>query len=106
MNKIILSKQKELEGLYKTFHVQALEAFGSVTHNDFNQHSDGRVSDLDFLVEFNQTGLENYADNYFGFLDALQSLFNHSVDLVVSSSVKNPYFLQSIEQDRIFLYAA
>lgn len=106
MNKIILSKQQELEHLCKQFHVQALEVFGSVTRNDFDQHPDGIASDLDFLVEFNQTGLENYADNYFGFLEALQTLFNHSVDLVVTSAVKNPYFLQSIEEDRTFLYAA
>ena len=106
MNKIISSKQKELECLCKKYHVQILEAFGSVTRNDFGQHPDGSSSDLDFLVEFNQIGLENYADNYFGLLDALKSLFNYPVDLVVSSSIKNPYFLESLEQDRTFLYAA
>jgi len=106
MNKIILSKKQELEHLCKQFHVQTLEVFGSVTRSDFDQHPDGIGSDLDFLVEFNQAGIQNYADNYFGLLDSLQKLFNHSIDLLVTSAVKNPYFLQSIEQDRTFLYAA
>ncbi len=106
MNKLIKSKQRELTALCKKFHVEELEVFGSVTRDDFSQGSDAGPSDLDFLVEFNQAGLVNYADNYFGLLSALQALFSHPIDLIVASSVSNPYFLQSIEQDRTSLYAA
>ena len=108
MNKIIKSNQIQIEALCKTFHVQSLEVFGSATHDDNGDvsHFDDLKSDIDFLVEFNELGIANYADNFFGLQESLQQLFNRSVDLVVGSSVKNPYFLESIEQDREFLYAA
>ena len=102
MNKIIQTKQKQIDVLCKKYHVKALEVFGSAASNTF----DATQSDIDFLVEFDQTGIENYADSYFGLLGALKDLFKQPIDLVVSSSIKNPYFLESIEKDRAALYAA
>ena len=102
MNKIIQKKQPQLEELCKQYHAQRLEVFGSVTREDFNPVA----SDLDFLVEFDEFGVENYADCYFGLLDALKSLFSLPVELVVISSLRNPYFLQNIEKNRVLLYAA
>lgn len=102
MNKIIQEKQSQLEELCKQYHAQRLEVFGSVTREDFNPAR----SDLDFLVEFDELGVKNYADCYFGLLEELESLFTLSVELVVISSLKNPYFLQNIEKNRILLYAA
>ena len=78
--------------------------FGSAVRDD--NSFDTSNSDIDFLVEFDAEGLANYADNFFGLMEALERLFNRSVDLVVGSSVKNPYFLESIQGDREFLYAA
>ena len=102
MNKIILDKQPQLIELCKQFHAQRLEVFGSVTREDF----DPANSDLDFLVEFDKLGVDNYADCYFGLLEALETLFSRKIDLVVISSVKNPYFLKHIEKNRALLYAA
>lgn len=102
MNKIIQEKQSQLERLCKQYHAQRLEVFGSVTRDDF----DPTTSDLDFLVEFDELGVKNYADCYFGLLEALESLFSLPVELVVISSLKNPYFLQNIEKNRTLLYAA
>ena len=102
MNKIIENNKAELKALCKKYHVQALEVFGSVTHADF----DTGTSDIDFMVEFTPKGIENYADNYFGLLDDLQQLFKHSIDLVVRSSITNPYFLESIEKNVEAFYAA
>lgn len=102
MNKIIQNKKAELAKLCKKFQVKKLEAFGSVLRDDF----DNNFSDIDFMVEFTSKGIENYADNYFGLLDALEQLFNHSIDLVVCSSVSNPYFLESVKGKTAALYAA
>lgn len=102
MNRIIQEKQSQLEALCKQYHAKRLEVFGSVTRDDFNP----AMSDLDFLVEFDELGVKNYADCYFGLLEALESLFSMPVELVVICSVKNPYFLQNIEKNRILLYAA
>ena len=101
MNKIINLNKEEIKNLCRQFHVKSLEVFGSATNDSFNNDSD-----LDFLVEFDQIGIENYADSYFGLLSALKDLFKQPIDLVVSSSIKNPYFLESIEKDRAALYAA
>ena len=102
MNKIIQEKHSQLVNLCKQYHAQRLEVFGSVTRVDF----DPAKSDLDFLVEFDELGVENDADCYFGLLEALESLFSLPVELVVISSVKNPYFLKNIEKNRALLYAA
>ena len=57
-------------------------------------------------MEFNDAGLEYYADCYFGLLEALESLFSCPIEVVVISSIKNPYFLESIEMNRELLNAA
>ncbi len=101
MNKIINLNKEEVKNLCQRFHVKSLEVFGSATNDNFNN-----ASDIDFLVEFDQTGIDNYADSYFGLLAALKDLFKQPIDLVVSSSINNPYFLESIEKDRASLYAA
>lgn len=102
MYKLIQDNQHQLEQLCRRFHAQRLEVFGSATRDDF----DPAISDIDFLVEFDESGLKNYADNFFGLQESLQALFNRSIELVVISSVNNPYFLQSIEKNRTVLYAA
>ena len=87
MNIVINTKKEDITTLCKQFHVQELEVFGSAVNDSFSASSD-----IDFLVEFDQTGIENYADNYFGLLNALNKLFKHPIDLVVGSSINNPYF--------------
>ena len=78
-----------------------MELFGSAaTGNDI-----AGKSDFDFLVEFEPLPRGAYADNYFGLLEALATLFNRPVDLVVTAAIRNPYFLQSITQNKTLLYA-
>jgi hypothetical protein len=95
---IIASKQPDLDNLAKKFRVKKLYLFGSATKE---QHA---FNDIDFLVRFDQVPLEEYADNYFDFLEALENLFNTKVDLVVEDSLKNPYLIDSINRSRIPLY--
>jgi len=49
---------------------------------------------------------DEYANAFFGFKAALELLLGRPVDLVVESAIRNPYFLQSIEQGKALLYAA
>jgi hypothetical protein len=67
---------------------------------------DPHTSDLDFLVAFEELNDDEYADAYFGLLEALRDLFQRNVDLVMLSAIKNPYFLKRIEPTRTLLYAA
>ncbi len=99
---LVEKKQKNLIAVCRRFGVRKIELFGSAAGEDF----DAETSDLDFLVTFDDPGPGRYADAYFGLLDALESLFQRRVDLVVASAVKNPYFLEEIAKTRTLLYAA
>ena len=82
--------------------MRRLELFGSAGKVD----REGAANDLDFLVEFEEIESRDYAELYFGLLDALTTLFQKDVDLVAASAVTNPYFLKGIESSRTLLYAA
>jgi len=92
----------ELKRLCLTYGVRRLDLFGSASTGPF----DPDESDLDFLVEFQPEAVNAYADAYFGLLEALGRLFGRPVDLVVESAIRNPYFLQSVEQTRTPIYEA
>jgi hypothetical protein len=92
----------ELVELCRRHHVIRLSLFGSATRDDF----DPERSDLDFLVEFEPQPPGGYADSFFGLLESLESLFGCSIDLVVASAIRNPYFRQSVDQTKSLLYAA
>lgn len=102
MTSPIDSHRDELTGLCRRFRVRRLELFGSAARGEF----DPEKSDLDFLVEFEDLPTADYADAYFSLLESLTALFDHPVDLVVSSAVRNPYFRAGIEKNRSLLYAA
>ena len=63
-------------------------------------------SDLDFDVEFQPAAFSAYTDASFALLEAQEQLFEKPVDLIVGSAIKNPYFLQSVEETRMPIYEA
>jgi len=94
--------QAELGSLCRRFRVRRLEVFGSAATGHFH----GDASDLDFLVEFEPQASAGYADLYFGLLESLEALFGRTVDLVVVSTIRNPYFRQAVDSSRRLIYAA
>ena len=92
----------ELRRLCLRYHVRRLDLFGSAATGAYRPEN----SDLDFVVEFQPEAFVAYADTYFGLLEALEQLFGRPVDLVVGSAIKNPYFLQSVEQTRSPIFEA
>ena len=92
----------ELEKLCHRHHVRRLELFGSAASGKFNQDT----SDLDFLVMFEKLEPAAYADAYLGFYEDLTALFDRRIELVSSTAITNPYFLESIQRNRETLYAA
>ena len=91
-----------LSNLCAIYGVSCLELFGSAARSDF----DLEASDLDFLVEFAEVHPMGAFDRYFGLKEALEQLFQRPVDLVEVKAIKNPYFRQAIEQDRVMVYGA
>ena len=99
----ITEHKSELEDLCRRHNVRRLELFGSsMSISDF----DAATSDLDFLVEFDPSPSLGYANAYFGLLEELEQLFGRSVDLIVDSAIRNPYFRQSIQRNKALLYGA
>lgn len=83
-------------------HVARLELFGSAATGAYDPHR----SDLDFLVEFLPLDPTQLAGAYFGLASDLEAIFDRPVDLVTSTSIRNPYFRESIDLSRRVLYAA
>ncbi len=102
MSGVVADRATEIEGLCRRFHVGRLTVFGSASRGDY----DPDRSDLDFLVEFQPAALDDYANTYFGLLEALETLFGVPVDLVVRSAIKNQYFLRSVNETSSVLYEA
>lgn len=102
MNPIIDNNRDELRKLCEKYRVKRLDVFGSAAGDSF----DPATSDLDFLVSFHDLSFGEVADTYFNLLEAIRTLFDRSVDLVMESAIDNPYFRESVEESRILLYAA
>lgn len=95
-----LEKYKaDIYKLCESHHVQALYVFGSVLTDRFNHKSD-----IDLMVDFKNIKVEDYADNYFDFKFSLQDVFQRSVDLLEKKALKNPYFLQAVNNQKQIIY--
>jgi len=88
-----------ISNLCKQYNVKSLYAFGSVLTDRFNDNSD-----VDMVVAFNQIPVENYADNYFDLKFTLQDVLKRPVDLLEEQAIKNPYFLQNVNNTRQLIY--
>ncbi len=90
-----------IQALCKKHHVKSFYLVGSAT-------KDGRftdASDVDFLYRFDEDDKElDYLDDYFDLLFGLQDLLNRKVDLVSEKKMKNPYFIESINESKQIIY--
>ena len=102
MTLIVENNRDKLVELCKKYKVAELDVFGSAATGDFDEQK----SDLDFLVKFEDTITKNRFDNFFNFLEELKQLFNRSIDLVEPGGLKNPYFIEMVNQTKRRIYAA
>ena len=91
-----------LTDLCRNYHVAQLDKFGSAATGKFH----AETSDLDFVVAFQRIPDLGAADQYFGLLFGLEKLFDRQIDLVCATAMRNPYFIQSVNETRKILYAA
>ena len=102
MQAIIHENREKIAELCRTHHVRRLSVFGSAVRDDF----DPERSDVDLLVEVDPLTEMEYAPNFFSLLRGFDGVFGRQVDLLTDDSIRNPYLRESIEQDRVGLYAA
>lgn len=102
MNTMINDKIAELTKICKKHNVRSLALFGSAAKDSFESNT----SDLDFLVTFYSMKPSDHADNFFGLLEDLETLFAVPIDLVEASTLKNPYFREAINESLVNIYDA
>jgi predicted nucleotidyltransferase/predicted transcriptional regulator with HTH domain len=90
--KEILKQLRDLkDDLRSRFSVKQIGLFGSYVHGEANEGSD-----IDLLVEFEESTFDHYMDLKF----FLERVFQHSVDLVLAESVKprlKPLITQEVD---------
>jgi len=100
MNNIIENNINELNALFEKHSVKKAYAFGSVCTSKFSNESD-----IDILVDIDDSeGPVLYGEHYFELANELEILFNRKVDLLTIKSLKNPYFIKSIDETKVSLY--
>jgi len=99
LSREIESRHAEVRAICARLGVRRLELFGSATRSSSPR-------DLDFLVDLGDRPPAEYAAAYFALREELEALFARPVDLVTPAGLANPYFRQSVEQEKTLLYAA
>jgi predicted nucleotidyltransferase len=103
MNSIVKDKIPALVELCKKYRVTTMYLFGSAATGKF----DPEKSDIDLLITFSsEVKLLELADTYFDLMYALDDLFGRKVDLLTADSLRNPYFIASVERTKQLIYAA
>ena len=98
---IIQEKIPEIACIAARRRVKRLGVFGSVVSGRF----DSERSDIDFVVEFKPMAPADHAEAYFGRIEDLTGLFCRKIDLVERSAIRNPIFLESLEETCRDVYA-
>ncbi len=96
---ISAKKIESIKLLCNAHRVSFLAAFGSVTRDDFSKDSD-----IDFVVDFNETDPLIYTDLYFDLKDKLEILLKRNIDLVENRAIKNHYFREELNHTKVILY--
>ena len=99
LHRDVATRHGEIAQVCVELGVRRLELFGSAARG-------GPARDLDFLVDLGERPPAEYARAYFVLRERLVALFSRSVDLVTPPGLRNPYFRQRVEQEKILLYAA
>jgi predicted nucleotidyltransferase len=95
MIELVRQHKDELIALCRTYGIRKLGVFGSAATGNFV----AGTSDIDFILEFlvSDPGI---ADRLLDFAEEAESLLGASVDIVIESSISNPYLRHAVDQSR------
>lgn len=96
----IQNNSSEFISICKGHDVRELYAFGSSTNNSFNEDA----SDIDLLVELETQDPIKRGENLMNLWEKFENFFHRKVDLLTSSSIKNPILRKSIDSSKILIY--
>jgi predicted nucleotidyltransferase len=90
---------KTIKELCKLYKVKSFSVFGSVLRNDFKPESD-----LDFVVDFEESDPIVYTDLYFGLKQKLENTLGRKIDLIELRAIKNSFLRKEIESSKVLIY--
>ena len=96
----IRRNKSEFISLCSGHEVKKLYAFGSSTNSAFNE----KLSDIDLLVEIETIDPINRGENLMDLWEKFELFFNRKVDLLTTSSIRNPILRKSIDSSKILIY--
>ena len=97
--KLIENNIQRIFALCKKHKVNKLFVFGSILTNRFNEKSD-----VDLVVDFKKTEIDDYFNNFFDLKYSLQDLFGREVDLLEEQTIRNPYLKENIDLSKMLIY--
>lgn len=102
MVKIVETNLEEIKKLCDKMQIQSLYLFGSGS----SEKRFTKNSDLDFLFQFkkDEQGLPISGYDYFDLMFGLEKITGKKVDLVAEEKIKNKYFLEKVNQEKIKIY--
>lgn len=100
MHASLTTQLPNITALCEKYGVAHLELFGSATGAEFNPEA----SDFDFLVELDPKIPGSRAKRWTALADELEQLLGRHVDLVNPRYIRNPYFLQAVNDSRTLIY--
>lgn len=100
MKRSMTNKIKLLKPIFQLHKVEKAYLFGSVTTANFTAQSD-----IDLLITFKENidPLEK-GELWWSLYDSLRLHFNREIDLVTESSLKNPYFIEEVNNTKQLIY--
>lgn len=96
---VISDNLEAIRVLCRKYGIRRLDVFGSAAAGSFNPET----SDLDFIVDLGDY-LPGTADRFFDFIEDLEDLLGHPVQMVTEPSITNPYFRQAVDEQRNRIY--
>ncbi|EWM15712.1 nucleotidyltransferase family protein [Kutzneria sp. 744] len=102
MHELVRAKQHEIAELCHRLGVRRLDLFGSAVGPSFDVDS----SDVDVLVEFDTAPDFDHFGSFFALKEGLERILGRPVDVVTTTSIRNPYFRQQVMATKETLYAA
>ena len=90
---------EQIKQLCEEFRVKSFSVFGSVLTDNFSSDSD-----IDFVVDFDETDPVKYTDLYFQLKDKLEQTLKRKIDLIEERGIKNPFFRKSVDESKVVIY--
>jgi len=102
LHPLVQSQLSTVVELFKIHKIKSTYALGLIVSGVFNDDSD-----IDFLISFeDEFGPIETRDIWWHLHDDLRNVFNREIDLLIEPSLKNPYFIEEINEKKQLIYAA